>query len=52
MFVQKNGHRDESLVSRILDEEGPSDILRDAVGTLFGGRLSSPPLLLRRLTEW
>ena len=40
LFMQENGHRDESLVSRILDEEGPSDTLRDTVGTLFAGWLT------------
>ena len=52
LFLQKNGHRDESLVSRILDEEGPSDTLRDTIGSLFAGRLSPFPLLMRGLTEW
>jgi len=44
LFMQENGHRDESLVSRILDKEGPSDTLRDTIGTLFAGRLSLFPL--------
>ena len=51
LFVQENGHRDESLVSTILEEEGPSDTLRDAVGTLFAGWLSSFPLPMSRLTQ-
>ena len=50
--MQKNGHRDESLISTILDEEGPSDTLRDAIGSLFAGRLSPLPVLIHRLTEW
>jgi len=33
--AHKNGHRDESLVSRILDEDGPSDTLRDTIASLF-----------------
>ena len=50
LYVQEQGHRDESLISRILEEEGPSDTLRDSLGTLFLGMLPLFTCQSRRLT--